>query len=76
MPGHTLAMSSYAGTIFSLDDFYTASSGLVSLETTLFVYNHSLYDTLDPVGAMWEPVRVMVANRLARSGREWTEIFR
>ena len=69
-------MSSYAGTLFSLDDFYTVSSGLATLETTLFVYNISLFDLVTPVGAIWEPVRVMTANRLATSGREWTEIFR
>ena len=76
IPGHTIAMTSYAGTLFSLDDFYTLSSGLVTLETTLFVYNISLFDLVTPVGTMWEPVRVMTANRLASSGREWTEIFR
>ena len=76
IPGHTIAMSSYAGMLFSLDDFYSLSSGLASLETTLFVYNTSLFDLVTPVGTMWEPVRVMTANRLATSGREWTEIFR
>ena len=69
-------MSSYAGMLFSLDDFYTLSSGLATLETTLFVYNTTLFDLVTPVGTMWEPVRVMTANRLATSGREWTEIFR
>ena len=76
IPGHTIAMSSYAGMLFSLDDFYSLSSGLASLETTLFVYNTSLFDLVTPVGTMWEPVRVMTANRLATSGQEWTEIFR
>ena len=76
VPGHTIAMSSYAGTLFSMDDFYTLSSGLVTLETTLFVYNITLFDLVTPLGTMWEPVRVMVANRLARNGQEWTEIFR
>ena len=76
IPGHTIAMSSYAGMLFSLDDFYTLSSGLATLETTLFVYNTTLFDLVTPVGTMWEPVRVMTANRLATNGREWTEIFR
>ena len=49
VPGRTIAMSSYAGTIFSLDDFYVASSGLTVMETTLFVHNTSLLETLSPV---------------------------
>jgi len=73
--GHTISMTSYAGNIFSLDDFYTISSGLTSLETTLFVYNKALYDQNSPSGQLWEPVRVMVANRLATTGKQWVELF-
>ena len=62
-------MSSYAGMLFSLDDFYSLSSGLTTLETTLFVYNITLFDLVTPVGTMWEPVRVMTANRLATNER-------
>ena len=75
VPGHTIAMSSYAGTLFSLDDFHSISSGLASLETSLFVYNSSLLEQNSPVGQLWEPVRVMVANRLARGGRDWAQLF-
>ena len=74
VPGHTATMSSYAGTIFSLDDFVTLSSNLVTTETTLFVYNTSLFQDISPLGQMFEPVRVMAANRLATSGEEWTNI--
>ena len=45
------------------------------LETTLFVYDQTLMEKHNPSGQHWEPVRVMVANRLANSGKEWTEIF-
>ena len=75
VPGHTIAMSSYAGTLFSLDDYYSVSSGLASLETTLFVYNSSLLEQNSPLGQLWEPVRVMVANRLATGGRDWAQLF-
>ena len=75
VPGHTIAMSSYAGNIFSLDDLYSTSAGLAVLETTLFVYNSSLLEENTAVGQVWEPVRVMVANRLGREGREWSELF-
>jgi len=75
VPGHTIAMSSYAGTLFSLDDFYSISSGLASLETTLFVFNSSLLEQNSPLGQVWEPVRVMVANRLATGGQQWAQLF-
>ena len=70
----TATMSSYAGTIFSLDDFVTLSSGLVTTETTLFIYDSSLFEASQPLGQVFEPARVMAANRLARDGREWTEM--
>ena len=41
-------MSSYAGAVFSVDDFVTLSSGLVTTETSLFVYNTELYDLVQP----------------------------
>lgn len=44
VPGHTMSMSSYAGNLFSLDDFYIISSGLVTTESTLFIYRKELYD--------------------------------
>jgi len=70
----TATMSSYVGTIFSLDDFVTLSSGLVTTETSLFVYDSSLFEASQPLGQVFEPARVMAANRLARDGREWTQI--
>ena len=39
IPGHTTSMSSYAGSVASLDDFYLISSGLAATETSLFVYD-------------------------------------
>ena len=56
-------------------DFLTVSTGLVTTETMLYIYNSSLYQLLDPISQLLEPVRVMAANRLARSGKEWTEIM-
>ena len=70
----TATMSSYVGTIFSLDDFMTLSSGLVTTETSLFIYDSTLFEASQPLGQVFEPARVMAANRLARDGREWTEI--
>ena len=75
VPGHTVTMSSYPATIASIDDFLTVSTGLVTTETTLYIYNSSLYQLLDPTSQLLEPARVMAANRLGRSGAEWTEIM-
>ena len=48
IPGHTIAMSSYAGSIASLDDFYLTSAYLATTETTLFLWNKyvSMYFSL------------------------------
>ena len=68
-----MSMSSYAASIVSLDDFVTISSGLITTETTLNIYNQSLYSMNDASSQLFEPVRVMVANRLSTNGEEWTE---
>ena len=57
VPGHTMTMSSYAATILSLDDFLTLSSGLVTTETTLNIYNKSLYQHTEPASQLFEPIR-------------------
>lgn len=75
VPGHTIGMSSYAGTIASLDDFYLTSAGLASTETTLFVYNKELYGNLSHEDVVYEPIRVSVANRLSQFGSQWAKIF-
>ena len=75
IPGHTISMSSYAGSLASLDDFYLTSAGLATTETTLFVYNKELLRNLTPQNVVYEPVRVAVANRLAQFGSQWATIF-
>jgi len=72
--GHTMSMSSYAGSIFSIDDFVIISSGLLTTETSLFIYNTSIYEAAQPKGQVFEPARVMAANRLASDGEEWVGI--
>jgi len=75
VPGHTISMTSYPGSLYSLDDFYLISSGLVTTESTLFVYDKSLYQQNKAEGSVWEPVRAMTANRLAKTGGDWGGIF-
>jgi len=45
------------------------------METTIGNYNKSLWQRVQPVNSVFESIRSMVANRLATSGREWSEIF-
>ncbi|XP_052420567.1 putative phospholipase B-like 2 isoform X2 [Carassius gibelio] len=75
IPGRIQVFSSYPGTIFSGDDFYLLSSGLVTLETTIGNSNAALWGLVQPRGAVMEWLRNIVANRLAPSGRAWTDIF-
>uniref|UniRef100_A0A0S7G278 Phospholipase B-like n=2 Tax=Poeciliopsis prolifica TaxID=188132 RepID=A0A0S7G278_9TELE len=75
LPGGTQAFSSYPGSIFSGDDFYILSSGLVTLETTIGNSNPALWKFVRPTGTVMEWLRNIVANRLATTGQDWVEIF-
>ncbi|XP_056274804.1 putative phospholipase B-like 2 [Pseudoliparis swirei] len=75
LPGGTQAFSSYPGSIFSGDDFYILSSGLVTLETTIGNSNPALWKFVQPTGGVMEWLRNIVANRLAATAKEWAEIF-
>ena len=70
----TSVFSSYPAVLFSLDDFYYLDSNLLIFETTINIFNSSLIELISPKSLLtW--VRVIIANRLASSGKEWTEIF-
>ena len=70
-----VAFPSYPASLFSQDDFYYADSNLLVMETTNSIFNNSLFDNTTPYALLtW--VRVIVANRLASSGEEWTCVFR
>ncbi|XP_078523272.1 putative phospholipase B-like 2 [Lissotriton helveticus] len=75
VPGSIQSFSSYPGSIFSGDDFYTLSSGLVTLETTIGNNNPDLWKFVKPKGTVFEWLRNIVANRLAKNGSEWASIF-
>ncbi|KAL1466717.1 hypothetical protein MTO96_042535 [Rhipicephalus appendiculatus] len=70
-----MTMSSYAGKLVSLDDFYLTSAGLAVTETSIVNNNPDLWLLIDPKAAPLTWVRAMVATRLATSGREWVDIF-
>lgn len=44
------------------------------METTNGIMNDSLWDFITPECVM-EPIRVMLANRLATTGEEWCKVF-
>nr|CAB3264926.1 putative phospholipase B-like 2 [Phallusia mammillata] len=75
LPGHTSSFSSGPGRIYSGDDFYILSSGLVSIETTIGNSNSDLWKYVTPEDSVLEGFRNMAANRMAKNGEEWCEIF-
>jgi hypothetical protein len=76
VPGYAVSFSGYAGALASADDYTLTSAGLLSIETTISVFNKTLYDTyISPVGQLHCWVRSIVANQLASSAHEWVKIF-
>ncbi|TKR83222.1 hypothetical protein L596_016846 [Steinernema carpocapsae] len=75
-PGHTVSFASYPGMLYSSDDFALASSGLAMIETTVNIFDETLFDKIKPDGQLSCWVRAIVANQLARDGREWCEVFK
>jgi hypothetical protein len=73
-----ISFSSYPGTLTSTDDFYLLNKKIVVLETTLEMLNKDIYEQNMPNSDSHVPnyIRISVANRLANSAKEWTEIFK
>jgi len=69
-----VSFSSYPGAFPSGDDFYITSQNLVVMETTNSVMNTSLFTqvTTETV-SYW--IRIIVANRMASSGSQWSQVF-
>jgi hypothetical protein len=72
--GNVVAMSSYPGYIASSDDWYMTGRQLAVQETSLSVFNVSLYTAVVPQ-TVSEFLRVMAACWLANNGEEWTLYF-
>ena len=50
---------------------------LATTETTLFIYDKELFRDADYTkDVVFEGARVMTANRLAKDGKEWVDIFK
>jgi hypothetical protein len=57
--------------LYSIDDWYTISSGLTVSETTISNNNATLYESIKPESVLiWS--RAMAANRLANNGKQFT----
>ena len=70
----TCVFSSYPAALSSIDEFYYLDSNLTIMGTSINIYNNSLYDLITYESLLiW--VRQIVANKLASSAQEWTEIF-
>lgn len=72
-----MGFSSYPGVAGSTDDYYLLDSGLVITETTLSMLTDEPYDKLTENAELELPdfMRIMLANRLARTGKEWTDLM-
>ncbi|XP_069578281.1 phospholipase B-like 1 [Brachyistius frenatus] len=69
-----MSFSSYPGFLMSLDDFYLLGSGLLMTQTSIGVFNVSLFSQLSPHSLLaWQ--RVRLANSLAHRGEEWAQVF-
>ncbi|XP_038075350.1 putative phospholipase B-like 2 [Patiria miniata] len=75
VPGREVSFSSYHGPLLSGDDYYIMGSGLVSMETTIGNDNPDLWKYVKSKGTVLEWMRTLLANRLANSVMEWTDIF-
>ncbi|GFU53299.1 putative phospholipase B-like 2 [Trichonephila clavipes] len=75
IPGHTYTFSSQPGLLSSQDDFYLISSGLAAMETTIGNGNASLWQYVTPEGTILEWQRNIIANRLAKNGKQWVTLF-
>jgi len=75
VPGHTTTFSGYPAGLSSSDDFALFSSGLANIETTVSVFNRSLYVFVKAEGQLHSWLRTIVANNMAKTAKEWTQVF-
>jgi len=74
----TVVHSSYPGCVGSTDDFYMLSSGLAVMDTSLEILNPLVYNRVADFPSnphLPDFMRVMIANRLARTGAHWVSIL-
>eukprot|EP00759_Apiculatamorpha_spiralis_P003639 PhF_6_TR11704/c0_g1_i1/m.19030 len=71
-----ISMSSYPASLSSFDDYHVMDNGMVSIETSIQVFDYSVYNnnTITPSSLLYW-VRVSVANRMAKDSPDWAKIF-
>lgn len=68
----TISFSSYPGMLSSFDDFYLTDSGFAAIETSVEVFNLTMYEgNINPTSVLYW-TRVMIATRTATSAPDWT----
>jgi len=75
-PGNRVTYSSEPGYLFSSNDWYILSSGLVTMETTIGNHNYKNARELVRSDQVLEWIRNLVANRLASDGATWCQLFK
>ncbi|CAJ0583201.1 unnamed protein product, partial [Mesorhabditis spiculigera] len=73
-PGYAHSMASYPGMLYSSDDFALMSSGLAIIETTISVFNNTLFEKTN-TSQLPTWVRAIISNQLAHDGLEWCKIY-
>jgi len=72
-----MGFSSYPGVAGSTDDYYLMDTGLVVTETTISMLTDEPYDKLDDkADSVPDFMRIMLANRLAKTGQEWVDLMK
>jgi hypothetical protein len=72
-----MSFSSYPGVIGSTDDYYIMDTGVVVTETTVSMMSDEAFDNLDDNGTyIPDYMRIMIANRLARTATEWVDYMK
>lgn len=75
VPAVTSMFSSYPASLFSTDDHYVTSAGMVIIETTIGNNNNTLYQDYVKPETVLEFMRNVVSNRLGSSGPAWVGNF-
>jgi len=66
--------SSRPGDLNSKDDYYTLSNNMVIMETSLHIWDLSIYKNLK-IETVPKWIRINIANKLANSNLQWIELF-
>jgi hypothetical protein len=66
--------SSYPGSLISGDDFYVTDTNLLVLETTMHLWNTSIYEFTTPETLLMWP-RMIYALRTSDNGQQWGQQF-